>query len=294
MRALLLAILIMPLAWLGVSLVGAYLLTHRIRGRIVEPEPRLTSSHLTSHRLLTSDGEDIGAWFQPGPPKAPGVLILHGHKGQRRNGLTRAQLFARQGCSVLLISLRGHGDSSGSLDDVGYGARRDVVAAVEFLETQRPGCRILIDGNSMGAAAAIFAGGELGSRVHGYILESPYQDLRTAVWNRVDNALPDPLDRLVYAGLDLVSPVVLPHLEQIAPVRAIEAIPANVPVLILAGENDRMAHPAEARALYERISGHAQLVMIPGAGHGDLLRDAPAITTRALLGFLSLASRERD
>ncbi len=56
-----------------------------------------------------------------------------------------------------------------------------------------------------------------------------------------------------WAGLDLVSLVVLYHLEGIAPVRAFETIPANVPVLILAGENGRRVHLAEASAIYERV-----------------------------------------
>ena len=37
---------------------------------------------------------------------------------------------------------------------------------------------MIVDGNSMGAAAAVFAGRELAHRVRGYILESPYQDLK--------------------------------------------------------------------------------------------------------------------
>ena len=52
----------------------------------------------------------------------------------------------------------------------------------------------------MGSAAAVFAAGELGHRVHGYILESPYQDLKVAVWNRVNVALPPVLSHAAYAG----------------------------------------------------------------------------------------------
>ena len=82
---------------------------------------------------------------------------------------------------------RAHGDSTGEFDDAGYGARRDVCAAVEFLERRRPGRPVIVDGNSLGSAAAIFAAGELGHRVAAYILECPYQDLKIAVWNRIDN-----------------------------------------------------------------------------------------------------------
>ena len=63
-------------------------------------------------------------------------------------------------------------------------------AAVEFLEKRRPGRPLIVSGNSMGSAAAVFAAKELGHRVQGYILESPYQDLKVAVWNRLDNSLP--------------------------------------------------------------------------------------------------------
>ncbi len=85
--------------------------------------------------------------------------------------------------------MRAHGDSSGEFNDIGYSARLDVVAAVEFLERRRPARPILIHGTSLGAAAATFAAEELGHRVHGYVLECPYRDLRTAVWNRAEKAL---------------------------------------------------------------------------------------------------------
>ena len=100
---------------------------------------------------------------------------------------------------------------TGEIDDAGYSARHDVFAAVDFLERRRPGRPVVIDGNSMGSAAAIFAAEELGHRVAAYILESPYQDLKTAVWNRIDNRLPAGLSHAAYGGLRLVSPLFLPH-----------------------------------------------------------------------------------
>ena len=69
------------------------------------------------------------------------MLILHGHKGKRGNSLGRAELLAKQGYAVLMITLRAHGDSSGDYDDVGFGARHDVIAAVEFLEAAGPAVR---------------------------------------------------------------------------------------------------------------------------------------------------------
>jgi alpha-beta hydrolase superfamily lysophospholipase len=246
---------------------------------------------LESYRFSTRDGQEIGAWFIDNRSNAPSVLWLHGSGGCRSHGLGRAQLLASQGYAVLMISLRCHGDSTGSYHDVGYQARHDVYAAVAFLETCRPGRPVIVIGNSMGSAAAVFAASELGNRVQGYVLESPYQDLRTAVWNRTDAYLPPVLREIAYLGLKIVGPVFLPHLDRISPVKAISAIPHDVPILILAGGADRLARPAEARALYNQVATHGKLVFIPGAGHGNLFRSAPAPYSHAILDFCSGISR---
>ena len=191
-----------------------------------------------------------------------------------------------------MISLRAHGDSSGEFNDIGYSARHDVVAAVEFLERRQPGRPIVVMGVSLGSAAAVFALGELGRRVHGYILESPYQDLKTAVWNRTATYLPPVFAQLAYVGLRAVSPLFVPHLDEISPLRAIDGIPASVPVLIVAGEADPLARPAEAKALLERLAGHGDLLLFPGAGHHNLLDSAPDDYRGAFLGFChSLSER---
>ena len=276
---------IMCVMWLAVSSAVAYRLTHRRGAWAEEVAPSPAWGRLEEHRLKTRDGEEVGAWYNDGRPDAASVLVLHARKGNRGRSLGRAEILAAEGYAVLMLTLRAHGDSTGELDDAGFGARHDVIAGVDFLALRRPGRPVIVDGRSMGAAAAIFAAGELGHRVRGYILESPYQDLRGAVWNRVEEALPPVMDLAAYVGLNLVAPVFLPHLDEISPMTAIADIPADVPVLILAGEADRMARPDEARALHEKVASHARLVFFPGAGHGDLLRAAPDLYTRNVLDF---------
>jgi alpha-beta hydrolase superfamily lysophospholipase len=178
------------LVWLVLSIAIAYRLTHRPRPRFEEHRPSVAWGTFEDHRIRTRDGEELGAWFMAGRDDRPSVLLLHGNKGSRESSLNRAQIFAAEGCSVLLISLRAHGDSTGNYHDIGFSARRDVWAAVEFLEAHRPGQPVVVMGTSMGAAVATFAASELGNRVQGYILESPYQDLKTAAWNRTDVYLP--------------------------------------------------------------------------------------------------------
>lgn len=272
--------------WIIISWAAAYRLTRRRHARSPEPIPARASKGYEATRLKTRDGEDLGAWYREGEDNRPSVLLLHGNGGNRGNCLATAEIFAAAGHSVFLISLRAHGDSSGDYNDFGYGASRDVEAAVEFLERRRPGRPIVIHGSSMGGAAASFASKTLARRVRGYILESPYRDLRTAVWNRVDNALPPPLDWVVYRGLLTVSPLVLPHLDQISPYESIGHVPADVPILILAGEDDRKARAHEAEAILDRVRDHGELLLFKGADHLRMMQADPVRHRRALLEFI--------
>ena len=273
--------------WLLVSWAVAYRLTHRRHRPFAEPVPVVAWVKLEPHRFSTGDGHEIGAWYAQGRrPEAPSVLLIHGNGGNRAHCLARAELLASEGCSVLLISLRAHGDSTGEFNDIGYGARNDVVAAVDFFERRRPGSPIVILGTSLGGAAALFAAKDLGHRVHGYILESPYQDLKRAVRNRTENELPPILDWLAYRGLLTVAPLVLPHLDQISPLDAIRNIPDDVPILILAGENDISARPDEAQALFDRVQSHAELHVFPKAGHLQMMQTDPARYRRAVLDLI--------
>lgn len=277
--------------WLTISWAAAYRLTRRPRPWFAEPAPVVSWGELESHRLRTRDGHELGAWLFRGKEDSPSVLLLHGNRGSRTKSLDRAAMLASHGCAVLLVSLRAHGDSTGEFNDIGYSARHDVVAAIDFLERQRPAHPIVVHGTSMGAAAAVFASGELAHRVHGYVLECPYADLKTAVWNRIENALPPGIDWLTYQGLVLVSPLVIPELARISTVGAIQAAPPEVPILILAGAQDRRARPEEASALFDRVKSHATLIMFPGADHGRLHVTDPGRYTQAVLGFVQSVQR---
>jgi len=271
--------------WLLTSVAVAFRLTRRPKVRFEEPAPNVTWGKLESHRIATRDGEMIGAWFVDGHTDAPSVVFIHGYGGNRSRHLGRGKLLVSHGYAVLLISARCHGDSTGDAHDGGYQARHDVHAAVAFLEARRPGRPVIVIGSSMGSAAAIFAAEELGNRVAGYVLESPYQDLKVAVWNRADAYLPPVLREIAYVGLRIVGPLFLPHIEQVSPLKAIISIPHDVPVLILAGALDHLARPSEAKALYDRVAAHGKLVFVPGAGHGNLFRSAPEFYTHTVLDF---------
>jgi len=285
--------LVVLCSWLLVSGFVVYRLTHRLYPPFEETAPSLDWARFESLRLSTQDGEELGAWYSEGEPDAPSVLLVHGIGAARTHFLSRAEVFARRGYSVFLVTLRAHGDSTGEFNDIGLSARHDVVAAVDELQRRRPGRPLVVMGTSMGAAAALFASGELGNRVSGYILESPFETLRRAVRNRTENALPPVLDWVAYQGLLITAHWLLPEFNNIAPVRAIRSVPADVPVLILAGRLDRAARPDEARALHAQVRQHGQLLFFEAASHSNLLENDPERYQRTVIGFMERFQTEQ-
>ncbi len=195
-------------------------------------------------------------------------------------------MLAAEHYPVLMITQRAHGDSTGEVNDFGYSARYDVLAAVDWLRQRRPGKPIVLFGRSLGSAAAVFASGELRERVRGYILESPYQDLKTAVRNRMEMYLPPAADWIAFKGVEMVAPLFLENVEKISPLEAVRQIPRQVPVLILAGTEDRHARPEEARALFDRVKSHGRLVLFRGATHTKLVEADPDLYRRSVLTLL--------
>lgn len=286
-------LMLLCFAWLGVSICVAYSLTSRAKSPFVEtlPDSLNVDIKVEELRLLTSDGESIGAWHLPGSPQFSTIVLVHGNGGHRMSCWHRAMLLHRRGYPVLLITCRAHGDSTGSLNDFGYGARHDVVATVRWLQKREARRPIVIWGASLGSAAAVFSMAELGSDISGLILECPYRNLDTALWNRMQIFLPPVFDAIGYHGIRLAAGVILPHFSQISPLNAVTTIPERVPVLILAGAADRRACAYEAQQLHEQIASHSQLEIWDGAGHLELQQIDSSRYQRVIMTFLEQATK---
>jgi uncharacterized protein len=288
--------IVLPALWLSASGLVTWRLSRRTPP-FPEPAPAVAWGRMEGHRLKTCDGHDIGAWFcgaasaddnhNQGDSRRTTALLLHGNGGSRRYWVEMMRLLHGLGYDVLAITLRAHGDSSGDVNDIGYSACHDVTAAVEFIERRSPGGRVVVVASSLGTAAALFAAGDLGSRVDGYFLESPYRDLGTAVWNRLDANLPPVFSHAAYAGMRLWAPVFLPvGVDEINPCRHAAGIPADVPVVVFAGADDRHCRLFEAEAVYEEVRSHGRLITVRGGRHGDLFRTHPAEYRQAVLDLL--------
>ena len=108
--------------------------------------------------FLASDGVRLAGWYVPGRNGAA-VILLHGSHGTRTDTLAHLRMLYAAGYAVLAFDARGHGQSRGETNALGWSGARDIAGAVSFLKRQ-PGLdprRIAALGLSMGAEEALRA-----------------------------------------------------------------------------------------------------------------------------------------
>lgn len=275
--------------WLMLSVVVAWKLTRRSSTRFDPPPNFLVDLDAESFRLKTCDQEELGAWFIEADADQPVVLLLHGNGGDRGSMCSQAEMLVAAGNSVVMITHRAHGDSTGERNDFGYSARHDVVAALEWIGSRFPQRRVVVWGQSLGSAAAIFAASQFDENVSGLILECPYRDLMTAVHHRTDTYLPPVLSDAAYYGLSMTSYLMLPNGgRHIAPIREMTQIPKRIPVLILVGELDSRAPAEEAREMASQCLSEVEVVVIENADHLQLHRTATTQYEEVVQDWLEL------
>ena len=104
----------------------------------------------------TSDGLTLRGWYVPSKNGAA-VAVLHGSSGARIRPLLHIRMLQAHGYGVLAYDTRGHGESDGTTNALGWNAEKDASAALDYLESRddvEPG-RVGLLGLSMGAEIAL-------------------------------------------------------------------------------------------------------------------------------------------
>jgi uncharacterized protein len=116
----------------------------------------LAGAHDVSFR--TRDGVKLHGWLVPGRRRAA-VVLAHGSHGSREAVEAHLRMLAGLGYPVLAYDARGHGESAGDPNALGWRGAEDIDAAVRFLRGRSdvdPG-RVAVLGVSMGAEEALRA-----------------------------------------------------------------------------------------------------------------------------------------
>lgn len=214
-----------------------------------------------------SDGTALFAWFMPARGEAHGtVLFLHGNAQNISAHFPNVGWMPAVGFNVLTFDYRGYGGSEGH-PTLG-GVQLDIDAAMRVL-LERPDVdpdRIIVFGQSLGGALAIYyvAHSQYRRHIRAVVADSAFADYRLEAKEKMaDFFITWPLQWLPDYTVD----------DTYAPRRVVAAL-APIPLLLIHGERDSIVSPHHSQMLFDAAREPKTLWEIPDRGHIQALRDA--------------------
>jgi dipeptidyl aminopeptidase/acylaminoacyl peptidase len=293
--ALAIVLLVISAGTLGAAYTGAMILVHPGRTQPTRTPADWGVKRWEEVRFAASDGLQLEGWFIPPDPRGDRatLIFVHGLNANRGELLDEAVMLAAHGYGALLLDLRNHGRSQGTITTLGYSEVEDVRGAMDYLLT-RPEVnpeRIGLVGNSMGGATVIRAAARI-SQARVVVAQSAFASLTDDVAQGVRTlaGLPSfPFAPLIVWLGECETGV---NLRQVRPIDDVGQIAPRA-ILFIHGEQDATIHVSNSLRLYQAAGEPKALYLIPGAGHGELLEADPIEFERRVVGFLDAYFRER-
>ncbi len=221
--------------------------------------------------VAAEDGTLLSGRLYRADKAGPAVLFFHGNGEVASDYDDVAPLFRDVGASLLVADYRGYGRSGGapSFPAMIRDAHAFHRAFVDGLEERGFTGRRFVMGRSLGGHAAVELAAHHPRGLAGLIVESGV----TGVSRFVQYVG-------MKHGMEAAVELEARHLEKLRSIR--------IPALILHGAEDEVVPVEEAEFLHQVLSvGEKRLVVIPGAGHNDILWLGQEAYMRALRAFMA-------
>jgi pimeloyl-ACP methyl ester carboxylesterase len=210
------------------------------------------------------------------------VIVLHGSGGARIRPVDHARMLLDHGYGVLLMDSRGHGESEGATNALGWGAWPDVEAAAEYLQTRQDvkDARVGVLGLSMGAEVGLDAASHV-STIRALVADGggvrSINEVRSFpfTWSRATEYPSSAIANAVTAVLSGEAP----------PTAIAERAPhIETPTLLI---SSKIAEERDInRIWHERLGGDAELWELPDTAHTGGLRTHPEAYEARVVDFL--------
>lgn len=218
--------------------------------------------------IESRDGLKLRAKYYEHSEGAPIEIMLHGYRGNSERDMSAGVLRAfKLGRSVLLIDLRGSGESEGRTVSFGILERDDCLLWVDYLVSRFGNSRpIILTGISMGAATVMSCScADLPPCVVGVLADCGFSSAKLII-KKVVSEMGLPADILypfiklgarIFGGFDL---------DGLTPLEAVKS--ARVPIFFTHGDVDNFVPCNMSVDCHAACASEKELFIVEGAGHG--------------------------
>ncbi len=215
------------------------------------------------------------------------ILMFHGYGGEKSSLIPNARFFNKIGYNTILVDFMGAGESEGNQTTIGFFEAENVKRVYDYAKNNSS--RIILYGNSMGAASIMHAIDEYKLNPKGVILECPFGTMEQTVKNRFHNmGVPSfPMAHLLLFwggtinGFWAYNNNPEDYAKQI-----------TQPTLLMYGAKDKNVLRKETDAIFQNIPARNKTLKIfPEAGHENYIKHHLEEWQQSIIPFLQSLDR---
>ena len=196
------------------------------------------------------------------------VIIAHAYKSSHNQLILNAFEFYKMGFNVVLLDLRGHGNSEGNYTTLCIKEGKDIRDWINHIAYLYPNSKIITYGISMGASSVLSACGEkLSNNFKLCIADCPFDSLDNTIFNvgKLSFGIPSFLISLIISSVNIYSHII----NGVSVYYNISDIlhRSKVPILFIHSEKDYFVPVYNSYHMYNNYKNEKNILIIKNAGH---------------------------
>lgn len=219
--------------------------------------------------IRSHDGYVLRARWYPAENPCRTVILAHGWRSSWNVDFSASSPFLHaNGCNLLLIDQRCHGDSGGDLISYGIEERYDILSWLDWLEANHPGTPVYLCGISMGAATVLMTAAlPVDRRITGIIADCGYSTPDEIVGLTLKKSL-GKLTAPTVAAVNLNCKLRAGFtLKKASPIEAM-AVNTEIPCIFFHGDSDDFVPLRMSLENFYACRAPKELYIVHNAGHG--------------------------
>lgn len=196
------------------------------------------------------------------------VIAVHGYLGHGYDMVEYIKKFEEYGYSSLIVDLRAHGKSEGTYIGMGWLDHYDLEIWLNKIVDENPGCKIVLYGISMGAAAVTMLTGEqLNENVKVCVADCGYSSVWDEFKMHLTKAFHIPAFPILYFAnciSKLCAGYTFTEASSVKQVRK-----SNIPTLFIHGQKDKFVPFEMLDEIYKNANCKKQKLQIEDAAHAE-------------------------